>query len=100
MVAIHWPGPTWVAGLLLAGYLLGKVITFFCLYKGARWFWAWRQKRAVTASGDAAAGARSGTPEELEAPLLLEGDEEVLPEAFLDQGKVKETQEAETLDSV
>ncbi|PNH02036.1 hypothetical protein TSOC_011996, partial [Tetrabaena socialis] len=63
--------PKWLAALLVCGYLLGKLITFFVLYKGARVFWAWRAKRRAAAAGEEV----DGPEDDPAAPLL--GDEDV-----------------------
>ncbi|KAG2445369.1 hypothetical protein HYH02_008834 [Chlamydomonas schloesseri] len=59
-----------IATLLLAGYLLGKVITFFLVYKGARWWWRRRAMRREEAARLAEAAARGDDPA---APLLADG---------------------------
>ena len=59
--------------MLLAGYLLGKLITFVFCYKGARWFWAWRKRRAAASGG----GDEAVVGGDVTAPLLQNAEGQV-----------------------
>ncbi|GLC40954.1 hypothetical protein PLESTM_001135100 [Pleodorina starrii] len=57
--------PKWIAAILVAGYFLGKFITFYFGYRVVRFFWGRFRGRAATSTRDES------------APLLADADGDI-----------------------